>query len=538
MSEDQLNNNFPNKEEPNVSDAEIKNDGPIYAMPPKFRHGKFRAQSIAPATESKPQEKIKLKLKFININVKFLIIMLGVVIVAGAAIFGFIYWSKNYLNKNRAIVPIDSGAPSQTTSLANPLILTYEIKDETTGQIISRAKIDFPAASLAENNNYQLVKATSLPTDFAGHLVVGGAYQILPNVPSIDKNITISIAYNKDLIDSRWEKFINLGYYKNSIWTTIPEGKLDALTTTISVSVPVIPSDIFALIVDKNKISTANQGEVIIGQQVRSALDSDQDNLTNTEEQLYQTGPSNPDTNGNGILDGDEIAALKNPLSVDQDLANSYLVNLYTNPTWSYSLLYPSSWLIKPMPETDLSQVIVVTNTSEFFEASVEDNPDRLSPKDWYLKQSPGTEADKIHEVTINGQLAVWGPDNLNLFISKNDKIYILTYNLGVETAANFKTTFKMIIKSFKFIIAPISEIAPPVNETTTSPVSEEIFPPPARSDGTLIKYENKEDVYLIEGGKKRPIFSKQIFLQRNFKWEDVIVVPDSEIYQTGDMIY
>jgi len=536
MPEDQLNNNFPNKEEPNVPDMEIENNGTVYAMPSKFRHGKFRAQPTASVTESKPQEKIKLK--FININVKFLVIILGIIIVVVAAIFGFIYWSKNYLNKNKAIIPINSGASTETTPSSDPLLLTYEIKDEATGQVVSRAKIDFSAGALTENNSYQLVKATSLSKDFADYSVVGGVYQILPNAPIINKNITISIAYNKNLIDSRWEKFITLGYYKNSIWTTIPEGKFDALTTTINVSVPVIPSDIFALIVDKNKTNAANQGDVIIGQQVSSTIDSDQDNLTNTEEQLYQTGPSNLDTNGNGTLDGDEIAALKNPLSAGQDLANSGLVNLYTNPTWSYSLLYPSSWLIKPMPETDLSQVIIVTNTSEFLEASVEDNLDRFSPKDWYLKQSPDVEVDKVREVTIDGQSAVWDPSSLNLFISKDDKIYILTYNLGTETAANFKTTFKMMIKSFKFITAPISEITPPVNETTTPPVSEEIFPPPVRPDGVLIKYENKEDVYLVEGGKKRPIFSKQVFLQRNFKWEDVIIVPDSEIYQTGDMIY
>ena len=61
---------------------------------------------------------------------------------------------------------------------------------------------------------------------------------------------------------------------------------------------------------------------------------------------------------------------------------------------------------------------------------------------------------------------------------------------------------------------APISEITPPVNSTTTPPVGE-IFPPPARLDGALIKYEDREDVYLIEGGKKRPIF-ETVFNQCN----------------------
>ncbi|MEK7580440.1 MAG: hypothetical protein AAB465_02425 [Patescibacteria group bacterium] len=535
MPEEQLDNNFQNEGSSNNLDRDSENGGTIYAMPSKFRGAKFKAQPVAPVPESETKEKIKLK--FININVKFLVIILGVGAVVAAAIFGFVYWSKNYLNKGQGVAPADlDGASSQTTALTNPLVLTYEIKNETTGQIISRAKIDFPAGALVENVSCQLAKANSLPAEFVDYLVVGGVYQILPDVPTINKNVVISITYNKDLVNPQWEKFINIGYHKNSIWTTIPESRFDTLTTTISANLPVIPSNIFALIVDKNKINLAVP-EVIIGQRVGSTLDSDQDNLTDTEEQLYQTGPNNPDSNSNGILDGDEVATLKNPLIVNQDLVASGIVNSYSNPTWSYSLLYPSSWLVKPMPETDLSQVIIVTDTSEFFEASVEKNSDRLSPKAWYLKQSPDAEADKIREVLIESQPAVWDINSLNLFISKADDIYILTYNLGTESAANFKTTFKMIIKSFKFMGAPISEITPPVNSTTTPPVGEEIFPPPARPDGALIKYEDREDVYLIEGGKKRPIFSKQVFNQRNFRWEDVVIVPDSEIYQTGDMI-
>jgi len=43
-------------------------------------------------------------------------------------------------------------------------------------------------------------------------------------------------------------------------------------------------------------------------------LDSDQDGLTDQEEQALGTDPHNPDTDGDGYLDGAEVKAGYNPL--------------------------------------------------------------------------------------------------------------------------------------------------------------------------------------------------------------------------------
>lgn len=51
-----------------------------------------------------------------------------------------------------------------------------------------------------------------------------------------------------------------------------------------------------------------------------AAVDKDFDNLTDVEEKQYGTDPNNPDTDKDGLLDGDEVKIFKtNPLKADTD---------------------------------------------------------------------------------------------------------------------------------------------------------------------------------------------------------------------------
>jgi hypothetical protein len=46
-----------------------------------------------------------------------------------------------------------------------------------------------------------------------------------------------------------------------------------------------------------------------------SSLDADKDGLTDSSERIYGTDPKNPDTDGDGHLDGDEVKNGFNPLN-------------------------------------------------------------------------------------------------------------------------------------------------------------------------------------------------------------------------------
>src|SRR5207237_10170944 len=70
---------------------------------------------------------------------------------------------------------------------------------------------------------------------------------------------------------------------------------------------------------------------------IEPAGDLDQDGLTNLEEEDLLTDLTNPDTDGDGLSDGDEVHKYKsNPLSRDSDsdlLNDAFEVNvLHTDP--------------------------------------------------------------------------------------------------------------------------------------------------------------------------------------------------------------
>ncbi len=187
-----------------------------------------------------------------------------------------------------------------------------------------------------------------------------------------------------------------------------------------------------------------------------SSSDRDKDGLTDVEENLYGTEINKPDTDADGFLDGQELISGYNPKAAGaSSLETSGLVNNYENPVFNYQILYPASWLARPTDQS-LNEVIFQSNTNEYIQVLVEDNPEQLSLVDWYLSQSPLTNINLLtQETTRKGYDALLSPDKLTYYIKSNsrpDEIYLITYNVGDKTIVNFLTTFKMMVNSFTLI--------------------------------------------------------------------------------------
>ena len=320
--------------------------------------------------------------------------------------------------------------------------------------------------------------------------------------------------YHQDLIEDAWEKDLVIGYFKDSLWTPL-SSSLNEETNILTVGFDLLPAKTLAIIVAKEKL-TPKVEMFQIAPEVQSSTDTDSDGLTDVEETLYHTEVNNPDSDIDTIPDGQEILNLTDPNQQTEgaQLAASGLINVYTNPTYSYSFFYPSSWLARAIPETSNQEVLVITNTGEFFSITVENNSEGLKPVEWYLRQSPGVDQSLLYSTIVNNQEAVWNPEHLTLYISKDSRVYILSYNVGTEKEANFKTSFELMINSFRFVVQP-----------------------QGRADGTLIKYPDQPGVYLVESGKKRAFASGEIFERIGFKWEDVIEIPYNETYIDGDLV-
>lgn len=182
-----------------------------------------------------------------------------------------------------------------------------------------------------------------------------------------------------------------------------------------------------------------------------SAPDQDQDGLTAEEERVYSTDSTKPDTDADGYVDGLEVVNLYNPAGfAPVKIEDSGLVEIYTNPTFNYSIFYPKVWIVRALDETN-REVLFTSATGEFVQVIVEDNLEHLSPLDWYLAKTPGVTAAEVKTVvTKSGLQGIQSQDELTVYFSYGDYIFAVAYNVGTRTELNFKTVFEMMVKSFK----------------------------------------------------------------------------------------
>lgn len=189
-------------------------------------------------------------------------------------------------------------------------------------------------------------------------------------------------------------------------------------------------------------------------------IDSDQDGLTDIEERLYSTNAQSADSDSDSFLDGDEIKNMYDPLRGDANrLDVSGLVNIYTNQSYEYSLLYPSAWPAKSTDRTD-REVMISSSTGEFFTITVQPNPNRLSPVDWYANQAAqaGSDTSQLQSFSYETWSGVMTPDSLRVYLTRNDGdpqkqtvMYVLEYHLNTKKELNVITTMQMMLRSFVF---------------------------------------------------------------------------------------
>ena len=205
------------------------------------------------------------------------------------------------------------------------------------------------------------------------------------------------------------------------------------------------------------------------------AEDTDNDGLTTLEEAIYTTDSNKPDTDDDGFADGLEVENLYNPLGFKPvKLVDSGKVKEYVNPTYQYSILGPATWPVQSLDNNN-EQVIFSSDTGEFIEIIVEDNPLKLSVQDWYLGQSPGVTVDQLKTVTTKDKITgILSPDGLAVYLPFEDRIFVIYYNIGLKTEVNFETTFKMMINSFKTGVMSVSSPEAIFNTVTNTPEKTE----------------------------------------------------------------
>jgi len=202
------------------------------------------------------------------------------------------------------------------------------------------------------------------------------------------------------------------------------------------------------------------------------SVDTDSDNLTDLEENLVGTSPVNPDTDGDGFKDGDEIDSGYSPLiaggGVKAKLENAPFVKLIMTDFVddNFSTLIPKNWQVSTFKST--KQVIITADTGEVIKVSIKDNMERKSAIDWYMKNNPGVPAISLRQIDYGDISGIMSPDGLTAYMSDSlkTKLYVFEYIMDNRSQMRYPDVFRMIIKRMKLVTgSPV-----PVSSASTTP--------------------------------------------------------------------
>lgn len=381
-------------------------------------------------------------------------------LIAGAALFllmlsGGLYmffFSGRSANKEiavnapAALVQNEPAAPAAVATTTSERVvesLSYDSANQLTGSL----KMTVPAL-VANKYGESLGITTLAPTDLSlptGSEMAGGIYSPYPLGALFAEPIAFELSVTALSASSTRAEFFP-AYLKGAAWEEIV-GHQDS-GQGWSFTLDKFPSGPLSA-VRRPVVATSTPPVAESGKNTPSQ-DTDSDGLTDKEEILLGTNVSSPDTDGDTYEDKAELLNNYSPLAPLDKLEAANLFSLYTNPTYGYKVSHPTKWLSDALDQTN-KQVLFISDTEEFFEILIEENPAKKPIVDWYRSQSPTLANVELDVTVVDGAGAVWSPDGLTLYVGKEGLVYILTYNKGTLEAINWPTVFEYFYKSFKF---------------------------------------------------------------------------------------
>jgi hypothetical protein len=179
------------------------------------------------------------------------------------------------------------------------------------------------------------------------------------------------------------------------------------------------------------------------------AADTDGDGLTDTEEAVFGTDPMKRDSDGDGYDDLAEIKNGYNPAGQGKILVNSNF-EIYSNPTFGYSLYYPRAWTINNSAGDNA--VVFSINGEQFIQVLVQDNVKKQTIEDWYKEEMNVNYIASDQYLLKNNWTGLKSPDGLIAYLLNplGDKIFTIVYNIGESKTINYQNIFNLMVDSLK----------------------------------------------------------------------------------------
>jgi len=178
-----------------------------------------------------------------------------------------------------------------------------------------------------------------------------------------------------------------------------------------------------------------------------SLLDTDGDGLIDDEEIVLGTNPNNADTNNNTYPDLLEILNNYNPLG-DGSLENNQNLAWYKDSLLDYEILYPKDWEFSLLKS---NQTLVFNAPDDsIIQISIQENYDKVDIVNWYGEMFPGQPLTYNKIKIKNTWEGMESLDSLNVYLTDNNKnyIYTISYIPAVTNRIVYPNIFKLMVNS------------------------------------------------------------------------------------------
>jgi len=177
--------------------------------------------------------------------------------------------------------------------------------------------------------------------------------------------------------------------------------------------------------------------------------DTDQDGLTDAEEVLLDSDINEIDTDGDGYGDLSEILNLYDPIGSGKLVENAN-IEKYINSKYNYYIYYPSVWLEDEVDGDD--SIIFRLGKNQFIQIIVQPNEKRQKIEDWYEEQFNANILPESTIVNKKNWTGMRSKDGLIVYLAdpKNENIFTVTYNLGMDHTLYYKNIFEVMVNSLE----------------------------------------------------------------------------------------
>lgn len=186
---------------------------------------------------------------------------------------------------------------------------------------------------------------------------------------------------------------------------------------------------------------------------LQAGADADADGLTDKEEVVLQTDPTKPDTDGDGFLDGNEVYNLYSPIAPPPvSLLESGLMRAYRNSAKAFTIWYPAIW----SSSSTISGERASFNPADSAEPaniniSIMAVASDVGIRAWYMSNYPEADINLLQTyATKQGIAGLQDAERLNTYLKKDNKVFIINYDLGGRDIAQYRALYGTMLNSLK----------------------------------------------------------------------------------------